>query len=276
MTEVSCADCGTLFVKRSHTHKYCESCSARRNKTRARHWASRNPPDDRQRTRRCELKGKKVSKARARGAAISRENAESIGWHDAESPPRLLWVARISVPFSYAISKNHIYALRQMGHVALRRESKEKRQEIGLMIRRSLGRNRIVQHKLWIDLLVQKPNHKGDAVNVVDLVCDALTKAVGLDDRWFCIRKLDWQIVKTDPRLFIGIGQETDVDHQVCSYCGQIRRLEEFYRNKSTQLGVGRECKLCVSGKPPTENVESQGQTVAEFKAAAEWEEEPR
>ena len=104
----------------------------------------------------------------------------------------------------------------------------------------------IVHNKVWIDILVQKPNHKGDAVNVVDLVCDAVKDAIDrVDDRWFCIRRLDWQIVKGDPRLFVGVGQDSDEDCQVCSYCGQIKPLPEFNAARNQPLGVGRECKAC-------------------------------
>lgn len=149
------------------------------------------------------------------------------------------------VPFSYATSKNHIYALRNQGHVFLRKESRAKRQEITLTICDGLNNRKVAHNKLWIDILVQKPNHRGDAINVVDLVCDAIKDAVPVDDRWFCIRRLDWEIVKEDPQLIIGIGQETDDDAQVCSYCGQIKLLTEFNKDKCNPLGVGRECREC-------------------------------
>lgn len=169
---------------------------------------------------------------------------KSIVWYDPEGPD-LLWHVRVAVPFSYAASKNHIYAMRRAGHVALRRESRAKRDEIVHMIGDSLRGQRVANNKVWIDILVQKPNHRGDAVNVVDLVCDALARAVGVDDRWFCIRRLDWEVVKDAPKLFIGIGQDSYLDCQVCSYCGQIKELKEFNLNRRSRLGVGRECREC-------------------------------
>lgn len=152
---------------------------------------------------------------------------------------------RLMVPFSYATSKNHIYAKRATGHVYLRRESRSKRSEITAAIREGLGDRKVAHNKVWIEILVQKPNHYGDAINVVDLVCDAVKDAVPVDDRWFCIRRLDWQIVKEDPQLVIGIGQETTDDAQVCSYCGQIKPLDAFNKSKHHPLGVGRECREC-------------------------------
>jgi hypothetical protein len=180
---------------------------------------------------------------RAAGLVLNRASKESIAWVGAE--PNLIWLARISVAFSYAASKNHIYAMRRSGHVALRKESRAMRDEITLLMRSAIGKHRVAHNKVWLDILVQKPNHRGDAINVVDLVCDGLKECMPVDDRWFCIRRLDWQIVKDDPRLYIGVGQDTDEDAQVCSYCGQIKPLSAFNRAKGRPLGVGRECKEC-------------------------------
>ncbi len=168
-----------------------------------------------------------------------------IARQNGPSSSDLLWQVRVAVPFSYAASKNQIYTRGRAGHVALRRESRAKREEIILRIRESLRGRQLARNKVWIEILVQKPNHRGDAVNVVDLVCDALKSAVGIDDRWFCIRRLDWEVVKEDPQLFITIGQESNVDSQVCSSCGQIKALKEFNRNRRKERGVGRQCRQC-------------------------------
>jgi hypothetical protein len=211
---------------------------------RKRLWAREHPPSSEQKVRNAEHGRRRKELSREAGALANQEAKQSITWYDPDAPD-LLWMVRVAVPFSYAASKNHIYALRRTGHVALRRESRAKRDEIILMIRNSLGGRRVAHNKVWIDILVQKPNHKGDAINVVDLVCDALKDALGVDDRWFCIRRLDWEVVKENPNIFIGIGQDSKLDCQVCSYCGQIKELKEFNASKYNHLGVGRECKEC-------------------------------
>ncbi len=169
------------------------------------------------------------------------------------SEPGLLWMLRVAVPFDYSASKNHIYALTGANHITLRREAKAKRSEIALALRLGLGQQKVAHNKVWLDILVQKPNHRGDAVNVVDLVCDAVKDALPVDDRWYCIRRLDWEIVKHDPQLVIGIGQDTDVDAQVCSYCGRIKPLADFTKARDQPLGVGRECRDCRRGTPVTQ-----------------------
>lgn len=156
----------------------------------------------------------------------------------------LIWLVRIAVPFSYAASKNHIYAMRSRGHVALRKESRHIKESIAEAICAAVD-GRVVHNKVWIDILVQKPDHRGDAVNVVDLVCDGIKEGIGVDDRWFSIRRLDWEVVKEQGQLIIGVGQTSSEHCQVCSYCGQIKPLDQFNKNKHSPLGVGRECREC-------------------------------
>jgi len=179
---------------------------------------------------------------RARGMVLSREAAGSIA---SVRAPDLRWLVRVSVPFSYAASKNHIWTWRSRDVVANRRESSAFRERLTNEIRAAVFGRRVATNKLWVDIFVQKPNHKGDAVNVVNLVCDAIKDATGLDDRWYSVRSVDWQIVKDGGRLFVGIGQE-DVEHaQACSTCGRVLALAMFARNRSNQRGLARVCNDC-------------------------------
>lgn len=239
-----CKDCGAEVTRRGQMQKYCEACSLKRDLERKRIWARSHPPTVEQKKRNA-LAGRR-QKEWSRDAGSIENSKHRLGLDSyAVRIPELLWCVRVAVPFTYAASKNHIYALCVNGHVALRRESRAKRAEIAIALRTALAGRRVAHGKLWIDILVQKPNHRGDAVNVVDLVCDAIKDAVPVDDRWFCLRFLDWQIVKEQPQLIVGIGQESDRDYQVCSYCGQIKELKSFNRNKDQPLGVGRECREC-------------------------------
>jgi len=244
MKMITCLDCGVATPKTGPGQLYCPECSEIRDLVRKKLWARKHPPSDKQKQRNRNHARRRKEFAKEAGAMANMESKRAITWHPTDGPD-LLWQVRVAVPFSYAASKNHIYAMCRRGHVALRRESRAKREEISTQVRDALNGRRVAHNKVWIDILVQKPNHRGDAVNVVDLVCDALTKAVDVDDRWFCIRRLDWEIAKDNPMLFIGVGQDTDADCQVCSYCGLIKKLDQFNRCKGSRLGVGRECKQC-------------------------------
>jgi hypothetical protein len=227
-------------------HKYCDLCSEKRDLRRKKLWARTHPQTKEQRENAVKRSQRKMSEARLYGMGVSAKHARGVTWY-ADCDPKLRWLARIAVPFDYAASKNHIYTARARGHTALRRESRGIRDEIAFTLRAALQRKTVPHNKLWIDILVQKPNHKGDAVNVIDLVCDAIEDALGLNDRWFCIRRLDWEIVKEDPQLYIGVGQESDEDCQVCSYCGQIKPLDAFHMDRHNERGRGRECKDCLT-----------------------------
>lgn len=244
---IICKSCGKVCGRTGPVQKYCEPCSEQRDLERKRLWAKEHPqkytPERAERLCRRQ-KAAKVERRKA-GLIANRDTVKSISW-SADAPPELLWIVRVSVPFSYAASKNHIYASTKHGHRYLRKESTAIRDEITLSLKRVIGDQRVAHNKVWLDILVQKPNHKGDGVNVVDLVCDAVKRAIPVDDRWYSIRRLDWQIVKENPRLFVGVGQDTDVDCQICSYCGIIKPLGEFRKRAHNYLGVSRECKECL------------------------------
>lgn len=74
---------------------------------------------------------------------------------------------------------------------------------------------------------------------------DAVQEATGLDDRWYSVRRLDWRIVKLNPKIYVGIGQETTEDALACSYCGRVLPLESFGRNAANPLGRSRTCREC-------------------------------
>ncbi len=241
---IICAECGKAALRTGPVQKYCRPCSEKRDLIRKGLWVKENPQKPREPESVLESKRRRRAKATAVGKAASVGESRGITWFES-GPPDLAWLVRVSVPFTYRISKNALFGTTRRGHVYLREEARAARESVVWAIRRAMRDQRVVNHKLWIDILVQKPNHKGDAVNVLDSVCDGIKKAIPLDDRWYCIRRVDWQIVKENPRLFIGIGQESAVDSQACSVCGRILAFGLFGKNAANKHGVGRECLEC-------------------------------
>jgi hypothetical protein len=129
--------------------------------------------------------------------------------------------------------------------VYVRPKTKSARQEIAAAVAVALGNARPVENKVWIDLLIEKPDHKGDAINVMDHVIDGLKIGLGVDDRWFSIRRLDWRIVKVSPQILIGVAQEHDWPARVCCYCGRALPFDAFTKAKHMANGIGRECRDC-------------------------------
>jgi hypothetical protein len=65
--------------------------------------------------------------------------------------------------------------------------------------------------KIWLDIMVEKANHRSDAINTIDILCDGLKKGIGIDDRWFSIARLDWCLVKDRrPVVRVRVFQEQD------------------------------------------------------------------
>ena len=166
-------------------------------------------------------------------------------------------VIKIKVPWSGSYSKNVILGRGNFGkRVFLKQSAKDLKLEISLLIRNELRKANMVfvEDKIWLDIFVQKPNAgAGDAINVLDLVADGVSEGLGVDDRWFCIKSLDWSVIKTEPMIFIEVGQENDIPKRICSYCGVIRPLDtDFNINKSDIRGHSRICKLCIKSKKKT------------------------
>ena len=239
-----CKLCGLQFQSRNPRQFYCEPCSESQDLKRKRLTTSKSHTVRRRDERRDV--GRKISATEARSLA------------DPRHQPVFCWYVKVCVPFSWSASKNAIYSLQAKGHVALRRESRNYRDALTLVLKSALRDRKIVQNKLWIDIFVEKASHRGDAVNMVDTVCDAVKVAANLDDRWFCIRQLDWSINKDDPQLIVGVGQEKIEASQACSYCGRIQPFANFGSNKNNKDGHSRICRDC-SKKPRGQSVQFQG-----------------
>ena len=171
-----------------------------------------------------------------------RSDQASLLWD--EEGPDLIWLVRVAVPFTYAYSKNATWRNNGKGHVYLRNEAKAAREALTWEIKSALKGRRVAHNRLWLDIFVDKPDHRGDAINVQSTVADAVQDATGLDDRWYSVRRIDWAVTKKEPRLMVGIGQDSEEDVCVCSHCGQVLPLSAFGKGTS-KLGVNRACKEC-------------------------------
>lgn len=244
---IKCEVCGKETKKNSAMQKYCPECSEAKSRERSRKWAKNNPQPYTD-----EIREKNKQSARET-ATIRKEvgykesivNKSNITWPcDESDADDLNMLVRIKMPFSYKFSKNSLWSLAGRGHVYISREVMAIKEEIIWRIK-SKGAE-WYDGKVWIDIMVEKPNMKGDAINVVDMVCDAIKEAIGVDDRWFCIRRLDWVVVKNNPMIYIGVGQSVTENHQVCATCGRILPYSKFGSNKSNKNGISRDCLECA------------------------------
>lgn len=240
---IRCARCGERTPRRGKNSRYCPACAEIQSRERGRKWASEHPLTNEQQAQRLIRVKARTAVLVERG--IHREQRRSITWM-ADDPPSLQWSVRVAFPFTMAFSKNHVWSMKRGANTMfLFQETKDARAALIERLEEALGDQPVFRNRLWVDLLVRKPDHRSDAVNFIDQICDAIKEAVKLDDTWFSIRRLDWEISKSDPVFYIGFGQEEPWDLYACSYCGRLLLPESFTKNRSTKSGLSRTCLDC-------------------------------
>ncbi len=237
-----CQDCGNPAKRNASVQRFCPDCSAERDRKRKEKYRKENPNNK-------VLQRRYADGVRSRYVEKGLKNSESERLSlDSIFPDesRMVWVRRIAIPYSQCLSKNAIWSRGQGGHVFIREQANQAREGLATLVSHSVQGVDVVQNKLWIDIIVQKPNHRSDATNMLVSICDGIKMGLPLDDRWYSVRRLDWQIIKNDPQILIGIGQESDVNLQACSHCGRLLTYEWFWKTKHSLNGIGRACKDCT------------------------------
>lgn len=165
-----------------------------------------------------------------------------------EAPrPDYLWLVKFSLPFSWAGSKNYAFSNSRNGGWKYRtQQSKQFEESITVLTKSAMRGVKVVQNKVWIGFVIEKASHKGDAINFLDVIADGIKKAIGVDDRWFSVAFIDWRVNKSDPKIFIQVGQDSNVESQICSACGRIQPKTNFSIRKHNKSGVARVCIECT------------------------------
>lgn len=165
-------------------------------------------------------------------------------------PSDLLWVRSVAVPFDWGWSKNAMWVARAGTHARrLAPAARERRALLADALRSALGSIEVVHAPLWVALRVLIPDHRGDAINALDLAADAVEDATGLDDRWFQLAGLTWAIEKDDPRLRIWVGQTHEAPVQACGACGRVLPFDAFTRSRSARTGRSNACRECAAAR---------------------------
>lgn len=241
---IVCYRCGLVAQRSGQFAKYCLECSEIRSRERSASWTAKNRDSVNARTK----EHNRLTRPRIMSAirAAGKELSEATPLTFEPPRPELLWVVRFRIPFSWSASKNHIYGF-SGHHVHKRAASRQVSDAIALATRAALRDCEVVQNKLWVGLHVEKPNQRGDGINVVDLVCDGIKVGADIDDRWFCLSFLDWSINKRDPHILIQIGQDSDTNVQACSHCGRLLDFGQFNKKSNAKNGIDRACRECRS-----------------------------
>lgn len=234
----TCEQCSKAYLRRGPFSRFCAPCAEERKRVRQLEWARAHPSYDPARGR----EERQAIRAKLDEVGIERSLATpglQVAAH-ASTGRDFAWWVWVRIPFSYAWSKNAVWRVGK-GHVYMRPAVKQRRAELAEQVKRAVVGAPLVKAKVWISIHVQKPNHKGDAVNFVDFVCDSVKDGLGLDDRWFSINSVDWEVVKRNPKISIGFGQTATEEERICSVCGRSQAVGAF------KSRTGKECKACYA-----------------------------
>lgn len=62
--------------------------------------------------------------------------------------------------------------------------------------------------KTWLRLMVYRPDMRSDPLNVLDGFADGVAAGLGVNDRYFAVALLDWDVDEQRPRIQITVTQE--------------------------------------------------------------------
>ncbi len=166
---------------------------------------------------------------KARGKSSNDARRDDGKWDAYVDKLGLKWAVRVEVPFDRLMSKNSIWSYgSKQGHVFIRQEVKNSRESVANAVGEALRLQPMVHGKLWLGIYVQKPTFKGDAINVIDSIADAVKTVVAIDDNMYSLMFVDWDVVFENPKVILYIGQHHEVAQFQCSYCGQLQPVEKY------------------------------------------------
>jgi Holliday junction resolvase RusA-like endonuclease len=112
----------------------------------------------------------------------------------------------VAIPFDWGWSKNKMWKQKRGGGYYMNPDTTDLYNFLFYKIRSSKIPSFKAKEKIYISIYAELENHRGDALNLVDTICDAVKQAILVDDRWFAIKSLDWEIKKSG-KIFIDIEQ---------------------------------------------------------------------
>src|SRR3990167_8307012 len=150
----------------------------------------------------------------------------------------------INIAFDSALSKNNLVKtwFGGINYAQKTRDSKDTFiEELQLL------KHKFYNGRVYLDIFVEEPKFVVDAINFLDIIADAIKVGIGVDDRWFVVRRIDWAIVKDDPRIKVDVSQMIKEDYEMCSACGIESPLTQFRENvqrarKEKRKGTNKYC----------------------------------
>jgi len=113
----------------------------------------------------------------------------------------------IELPYDTGISKNRAFIVAR-NRIITSPQMRRIKEVYGAICNHAFkDSNYEPKKKVYLAIYVFKKDHRSDAINVLDVLCDVIKKAINVDDRYFSIVLLDWGIDPISPRIHVGVFQ---------------------------------------------------------------------
>ncbi len=116
-------------------------------------------------------------------------------------------LATVSCTYSSALSKNARLAKSFRGRIYIKPEAKAAEKQLSKELTEGLKGVKIYVNRVYLDIMIHKPRNTVDAINFLDAVADVLKTVIGVDDKWYGIKAIDWTLDKANPRIVVKIYQ---------------------------------------------------------------------
>lgn len=109
------------------------------------------------------------------------------------------------------LSKNARIANRFKGFY-IKPAAKDAETQLLLELTKAFKGVKMYNNKIYLDIFVAKPRTNIDAINFIDAVADVVKKVIGVDDKWFSIKCLDWKVDTKNPYIVVKLYQPNRSD----------------------------------------------------------------
>ncbi len=125
-------------------------------------------------------------------------------WHVYTGATKNQWEGLPGVPVA---GKRRAVVNTQSANILMEGIERVSRGECILLERKGF---KFLPHKIWIHIMVYKPDMRLDAINVLGMICDGIKRGIKVDDNVFSA-VVDWELVaKGSERIEIRVEQEQE------------------------------------------------------------------
>ena len=117
-------------------------------------------------------------------------------------------IIKIEIPYMITLSKNQSHRNIAINKRVPTKAYTKALKAIAILIKGQMNKSKVsfTEGKVWLNIMIYRPNMRGDPANFIDALCDGVKGALGVDDRYYSVN-LDWVLDKDNPRITIEVRQ---------------------------------------------------------------------